>query len=79
MALQVTASEHLGRGITFKGTHQGDSVPHVFIPFLIDLWRQGKFPFDKLLTYYKFDQLQQAMQDIKDGKVIKPVLVNSEE
>ena len=28
-ALQVTLSQHLTRGITYKGTHQGDSVPSV--------------------------------------------------
>ncbi len=28
-ALQVTLSQHLTRGITYRGTHQGDSVPAV--------------------------------------------------
>ncbi|KAK1760288.1 geraniol dehydrogenase [Echria macrotheca] len=76
VALQVTISEHLGRGITYKGTHQGDSVPSVFIPHLIDLWRRGKFPFDRLLTYYEFDELDKAFEDVRSGKTIKPVLIN---
>ena len=29
MALQVTLSQHLTRGITYKGTHQGNSVPSI--------------------------------------------------
>ncbi|KAK0712631.1 chaperonin 10-like protein, partial [Lasiosphaeria miniovina] len=74
MALQVPMRDHLTKGISFRGTHQGDSVPAVSIPFMIDLWRQGKFPFDELLTFYEFDQFYQAVQDMKDGKVIKPVL-----
>jgi hypothetical protein len=36
----------------------------------------GKFPFDKLLTYYEFDEFHKAMQDVKDGRTIKPVLIN---
>ena len=32
-ALQVTLSQHLTRGITYKGTHQGDSVPSVVSPY----------------------------------------------
>ncbi|KAK4443551.1 geraniol dehydrogenase [Podospora aff. communis PSN243] len=76
VALQVTLSEHLGRGITYRGTHQGDSVPSQMIPHLIGLWRQGKFPFDKLLTFFEFDELHQAVQGVKEGKVIKPVLIN---
>ncbi|KAK0612161.1 chaperonin 10-like protein [Immersiella caudata] len=76
VALQVTLSEHLGRGITYRGTHQGDSVPGVMIPHLIGLWRQGKFPFDELLTFYEFDELHRAVRDVKDGKVVKPVLIN---
>ncbi|KAK0725107.1 chaperonin 10-like protein [Lasiosphaeris hirsuta] len=76
VALQVTLSQHLVRGITHRGTHQGDSVPSVSIPLMIDLWRQGKFPFDKLLTLYEFGELHRAIQDVKDGNVVKPVLVN---
>ncbi|KAK4185627.1 hypothetical protein QBC35DRAFT_503199 [Podospora australis] len=76
MALQVTLSQHLGRGITYRGTHQGDSVPSVSIPLMIDLWRQGNFPFDHLVRFYEFDELHEAWQDLKAGKVIKPVLVN---
>ena len=34
----------------------------------------GKFPFDSLLSYYKFEDLKQALDDVHAGKVIKPVL-----
>ena len=36
----------------------------------------GKFSFDKLLTYYEFDELGRAFEDVQRGKTIKPVLVN---
>lgn len=36
----------------------------------------GKFPFDKLLTFYEFTELDRAVDDLRQGKVIKPVLIN---
>ncbi|GAB1318125.1 hypothetical protein MFIFM68171_08335 [Madurella fahalii] len=77
VALQVTSSQHLVRGITYRGTHQGDSVPRVSIPLMIDLWKQGKFPFDELLTFYSFDELHKALRDLRAGCVIKPVLLSN--
>lgn len=44
------------------------------IPALVDLHAQGRFPFDRLIQYYEFDQIEQALEDSKSGKVIKPIL-----
>lgn len=41
---------------------------------LVDLYEQGRFPFDRLVTYYEFDQIEQALDDSRSGTVIKPVL-----
>lgn len=61
-----------GRSIT--GIVQGDSDPQQFIPDLIELYRQGKFPFDELITYYDFEDIEQAIEDSENGEAIKPVL-----
>jgi aryl-alcohol dehydrogenase len=60
-------------GLTIRGIIQGDSVPDTFIPRLIDLFMGGRFPFDKLITKYPFDQINQAIADQAAGKVVKPV------
>ncbi|QKW39746.1 NAD(P)-dependent alcohol dehydrogenase [Actinomadura sp. NAK00032] len=62
-------------GRTVKGIIEGDAVPHTFIPTLIELWRQGRFPFDRLITTYPLDQINQAEGDTTSGKVVKPVLI----
>jgi aryl-alcohol dehydrogenase len=59
---------------TIKGTPEGDSNPDIFIPQLIDLYKQGKFPFDKMIKYYKLDQINQAMEDSMTGKTLKAIL-----
>jgi aryl-alcohol dehydrogenase len=61
-------------GRTVRGIVQGDSVPDLFIPRLIELYKQGRFPFDRLITFYKLEELDKAVEDLKKGKVIKAVL-----
>jgi len=65
---------HLLHGRTITGVIQGDSDPKSFIPQLIDYYREGRFPFDRLLTFYELAQINQAVEDMEAGKVIKPVL-----
>lgn len=55
----------------------GDSVPQLFIPKLIKLYQSGKFPFDRLLKFYDFRDINRAMKDSRNGKSIKPVLLMS--
>ncbi|MFB4301289.1 NAD(P)-dependent alcohol dehydrogenase [Actinomadura sp. NTSP31] len=62
-------------GRTVKGIIEGDAVPHTFIPKMIDLWRRGLFPFDRLIAEYPLDQINQAEADAASGKVVKPVLI----
>ncbi|KDE59438.1 alcohol dehydrogenase [Halostagnicola sp. A56] len=65
-------------GRTVTGIVEGDSNPKEFIPVLVELHRQGKFPFDELVTYYDFDEIEQAVEDSENGRTIKPVLRVSE-
>jgi aryl-alcohol dehydrogenase len=56
------------------GIIQGDAVPQKFIPKLIDLYRSGRFPFDRLIKFYDFKEINRAIADSKRGDTIKPVL-----
>lgn len=56
------------------GIVEGDSVPQVFIPRLVDLYLQGRFPFDRLVGFYDFAQINEAIADSESGKTIKPIL-----
>ncbi len=61
-------------GRTLRGIVEGDAVPQTFIPKLIDLYREGRFPFDKLITFYPFAELNAAIRDSENGKVVKAVV-----
>jgi len=67
-------ANHLLLGRRVRGIIQGDSTPDVFIPHLIDLYRQGNFPFDRLISEYALDDINTAVADMRSGKAIKPIL-----
>ena len=65
----------LAGGRQLRGILGGDAHPGLFLPKLVDYWRQGRFPFDRLLTFYPFDEIDRAFADAHSGKAIKPVLL----
>ena len=62
-------------GRTVRGIIEGDSVPDIFIPQLIALWKQGRFPFDRLIERYPLSEIERAARESEAGKVLKAVLV----
>lgn len=66
--------DHIMNGRTIKGIIEGDAIPDLFIPKLIELYKQGRFPFDKMITYYPFEEINKAVKDMEAGRVVKPVL-----
>ncbi|WP_398481031.1 NAD(P)-dependent alcohol dehydrogenase [Tardiphaga sp.] len=62
----------LGRKV--RGICEGDAVPDLFIPSLVELYKQGRFPFDKLVKFYDFDQINQAVEDSEHGRAVKAVV-----
>ncbi|MEW2502615.1 MULTISPECIES: NAD(P)-dependent alcohol dehydrogenase [unclassified Amycolatopsis] len=67
----------LAVGRNVMGILEGDAVPQVMIPRLIELWRQGRFPFDRLVETFPFEEINEAEQASLKGEVVKPVLVPS--
>jgi aryl-alcohol dehydrogenase len=64
----------LAGGKQLRGILGGDANPRTFLPMLIDYWRQGRFPFDRLIETYRFEDIGKAFHDCEAGTVIKPVL-----
>ncbi|GLO70903.1 aryl-alcohol dehydrogenase [Phaeobacter inhibens] len=61
-------------GRSIHGIVEGESNPDILIPHLIEMNRQGRFPFDRMIKYYDFSDINQALDDAESGKVLKPVL-----
>lgn len=54
---------------------QGDADPQQFIPQMIEWYRAGEFPMDRLVTHYAFEDIDKAYADAAANRVIKAVLV----
>lgn len=66
--------ELMGEAKSLIGIVEGDAVPKLFIPELMEYYKAGRFPFDKLIKFYNFKDINQAFEDSHNGKVIKAVL-----
>ena len=65
----------VGRGLRIVGTNQGDANPRTFIPQLVELYRRGQLPIDRIVTTFDFSAINEASAASHNGSVIKPVLL----
>lgn len=70
----LPANEFMQSCKTLMGVVEGDSVPDVVIPQLLDLHMQGRFPFERLVDFYDLDAIDQAAADMESGATIKPII-----
>jgi len=61
-------------GRSVIGVVEGSSDPQTFIPKLLALHKNGLLPFERLIKYYAFDALNEAIEAGESGAVIKPVV-----
>lgn len=68
--------DHLGTlwGRRIVGVLGGSTTSDELIPALIALHLQGRFPFDRLVRFYDFADLNRAIEDSVSGKTIKAIL-----
>jgi aryl-alcohol dehydrogenase len=71
--LSLHPSQLAGRSVTY--VYEGGGIPQVFVPRLVELWRAGRFPFDKLVRTYPLDEIDAAEEDARTGRAVKPVLL----
>lgn len=74
-AISLNIIAALTLGLTVTGIIEGDSVPDEFIPELVALYRDGRLPVDKLVTTFRFADINRAVATQHNGDVVKPVLV----
>ena len=71
----IDAIDLMQNGKVVRGCVEGDSDPLEMVPRLLGLTAGGQFDVDPLVTPYPFAEINQAMADLLDGTVVKPVLV----
>jgi aryl-alcohol dehydrogenase len=63
-----------GKAAKIVGIQEGDSVYPLFLPQLVDFYKRGMFPFDKMIKFYPFEEIEKAFADSLSGETIKPVV-----
>lgn len=52
----------MAEGKSLVGVIEGDAVPALFIPRLVQLYKQGKFPIDKLIARYPLADINPGLR-----------------
>ncbi|RXJ66616.1 acetoin dehydrogenase [Halarcobacter ebronensis] len=66
-------------GKQIKGSWGGSSKPDKDIPEFAKLYKEGQLPLEKLLDKkYKLDEINQALDDLENRKVTRPLIVINE-
>ena len=55
---------------------QGDAIPQRFVPKLISLHGEGEFPFDRLVIYYDFSEINEAITDVDERECDQACVAN---
>ncbi|MDR1998217.1 MAG: zinc-binding dehydrogenase [Candidatus Margulisbacteria bacterium] len=76
-ALTLNARERRD-GKTWAVTDTGFSVPQLFIPQMIAYYKAGKFPFEKMLRFYRFEEIEKAFAASRACTAVKPVVLLDE-
>lgn len=74
-SLSINLASLITYGHRIHGIVEGDSDLQTFIPQLVELYREGRFPFDRLIRTYPLAQINEAVAAQLSGACIKAVLV----
>lgn len=72
--LEINVFPFMVAGKTFMGAIEGNCVPRDYLPKLVQWYREGKFPFDKLIKLMPADEFEKGLHEMHTGETIKPVL-----
>ncbi|RYY25359.1 MAG: NAD(P)-dependent alcohol dehydrogenase [Sphingomonadales bacterium] len=71
----IPINQIMAKGLSIRGVCEGDSDPQQFIPELIEHWRSGRFPFDRMIRTFRLDEINEAVEVLESGAAIKAVLL----
>ena len=73
--IEIDLAKLVGNGQTLRGVVEGEAVPRSFIPKLIQLYREGQLPVDRLVTTFALAEINDAIAAALRGDVVKAVLI----
>lgn len=71
----ISMADHMNSGKQIIGCVEGDAIPQEYILEMINWYREGKLPINKIVSLYPVGEYQQALEDMRIGTAVKPVLL----
>jgi aryl-alcohol dehydrogenase len=62
-------------GKSWMTTDTGFSFPPLFIPKLLEYHKAGQFPFEKMVRFYRFEEINEAFEASRTFAAVKPVVL----
>ncbi|HET6971858.1 MAG TPA: NAD(P)-dependent alcohol dehydrogenase [Phenylobacterium sp.] len=72
--LSLDTNDLMVRQKTIRGVLEGDAVPQLLIPILVDLIMAGRFPLERLVGFFELDGINEAAESSRAGNVVKPII-----
>jgi alcohol dehydrogenase len=74
--LRISAAQLVGDARTLVGSYLGGAVPERDLPRMIELWRAGRLPVERLhSTSLPLDDVNLAMDELAEGRTVRQVLL----
>ena len=70
----IDFEDQVAEGETLILSADGHADPHVLIPRLVELQAQGRLPIDKLVSFFPFELVNDALDAFAAGRIVKPIL-----
>ena len=73
---RVEAVDFADNSQRLLGSKMGSTQPHLDIPKLVDLYRQGRLKLDELITArYPLEAINEAIAAVKRGETVRNVIM----
>lgn len=72
--LDFNVFDWMVQGKQYIGAIEGHAVPAEYVPRMIQWYREGRFPIDKLVKLFPVYEFKTALEEMHSGITIKPVL-----
>ncbi|EON69881.1 hypothetical protein W97_09145 [Coniosporium apollinis CBS 100218] len=73
--LEIPPIMFMVTGKQYIGVIEGDVVPSNYVPEMIRWYREGKFPVDRIVKFFKAEEFEKAIHEMHTGGTVKPVIV----
>ncbi|KAH9845034.1 Alcohol dehydrogenase GroES-like domain, partial [Teratosphaeria destructans] len=73
--LDISMFEFMVAGKQLFGAVEGQAYPRDYVPKMIQWYREGRFPIEKMMKFMPAEEFETALQEMHDGVTIKPILL----